>query len=126
MHTTPSTTPSILLVDDDPHLLRLLTRFLRSSKPSYNLLAFSSGEAALAAFGGHSVQLAITDQRMPDMSGLHLAQLLKTRSPRTTIVLMSADAPSLSATSLPPSVDYYLAKPFRLDHLKQIVMTVLE
>jgi CheY-like chemotaxis protein len=85
MHTVPSTAPAILRVDDDPHLVRLLTHVLHTSKLSYHLLAFSAGEAARAACGRQSMLLIITDHCLPGISELHLAHLLKARSPQTTL-----------------------------------------
>lgn len=62
-------THTILLVDDEPANLRMMQRLLRGR---YRLLTALSGQAALEILGSEKVSLLLTDQRMPDMTGLEL------------------------------------------------------
>ena len=59
----------ILLVDDDPGLLRLLS--IRLEAEGFAVLAAESGEEALPALRNHAVDLVITDLRMGGMDGMY-------------------------------------------------------
>ena len=61
---------SILLVDDDPGLLRLLS--IRLEAEGYTVYTASSGEEAIPALRNHSVDIVVTDLRMGGMDGLEL------------------------------------------------------
>ena len=59
---------SILCVDDEKNILNSLRRLLRQE--NYNLLTASSGAEGLKLLEETHVQLVISDQRMPEMSGV--------------------------------------------------------
>ena len=61
----------ILIVDDESENLRALERLFRGS---YNVLTAESGAEALALLEQHDVALLISDQRMPEMTGIELVQ----------------------------------------------------
>ncbi len=60
-------TYKIMIVDDDPANLRTLLRLFRQD---YEVVTAESGPEALALLQQHNVALLISDQRMPDMSGI--------------------------------------------------------
>jgi YesN/AraC family two-component response regulator len=81
---------SILLVDDDPRNLNVLEAILTS--PDYRLVRAQNADEALRALVAETFALLVLDVRMPEMSGLELAQLIKQR--KTTrhipIIFLSA------------------------------------
>ena len=78
----------ILLVDDDPGLLRLLTIRLRAE--SYDVEALESGPQALAAAGRFRPDLVISDLRMEPMDGIALLKELQVRWPGLKVILLTA------------------------------------
>ncbi len=68
---------NILLVDDEPRNLDALESILQS--PDYRLVRAQNGDEALRALIADSFALLVLDIRMPDMSGLQLAQIIKQR-----------------------------------------------
>jgi len=113
----------ILVVDDDPAMLTLLSRAL--SVLHYRVTAASSGPAALAAVARDSIDLLVTDYQMPDMNG------------RELIVALQVERPSLKTlvvTGCPPSEDDdrswwagqpSLAKPFLIRSLQNAVVALI-
>jgi two-component system response regulator GlrR len=78
----------ILLVDDDPGLLRLISIRLRAE--GYDVEAVESAHKALATLNRFSPDLVITDLRMDKMDGIGLLKELQTRSPGLRVVIITA------------------------------------
>ena len=116
---------TILLVDDDPSVRKIVADMLERS--GYGALAAADGESALAALRERSeIDLVITDHRMPGMDGLTLVRRIKERSPGLPVVVMTGygDLESyLCATGL--GVVRYIAKPVGLRALMQTVRDAL-
>ena len=117
--------PRILLVDDEPLVARIVADFL-SPAASY-LGRVSSGREALEAFEGKSFELLVTDQVMPGMDGISLAQKLKRTHPHLKVILISGIRPRLSPSleNGRSAVDRFLAKPFTQNELLEAVDTLL-
>jgi two-component system response regulator GlrR len=80
--------PRILVVDDDPGLLRLLTIRLRAE--NYDVEAHESGTQALAAASRFRPDLVITDLRMDEMDGIGLLKELQNRYPGLKVIILTA------------------------------------
>src|SRR5580698_99700 len=78
----------ILVVDDDPGLLRLLTIRLRAE--SYDVEAVESAALALAASSRFRPDLVITDLRMDQMDGIGLLKELQNRWPGLKVIILTA------------------------------------
>jgi two-component system, NtrC family, response regulator GlrR len=78
----------ILVVDDDPGLLRLLTIRLRAE--SYDVEAVESGAQAIAAASRFRPDLVITDLRMDNMDGIGLLKELQNRWPGLKVIILTA------------------------------------
>ena len=85
---TPKRRPRILVVDDDPGLLRLLTIRLRAE--NYEVEAVDSGVTALAAAGRFRPDLVLSDLRMEPMDGIALLREMQTRWPGVKLILLTA------------------------------------
>ena len=103
----------ILLVDDEPPLLRLMQTYL--TKLGYDVEAYPDGKSASAAFhaAGGDFDLVVADVTLPDISGQDLAVQIANTNPTVRVLLCSGFPVQLAA--LPDSVrDRFAAldKPF--------------
>ena len=88
MNQTGKRKARILVVDDDPGLLRLLTIRLRAE--NYDVEAVESGVHALAAASRFRPDLVITDLRMDQMDGIGLLKELQSRWPGLKVIILTA------------------------------------
>src|SRR6202789_1799489 len=91
----------ILVVDDDPGLLRLLTIRLRAE--NYEVEAVESAAAALAACTRFPPDLVITDLRMDNMDGIGLLKELQSRWPGLRVIILTAHGTIPAAVHATPS-----------------------
>lgn len=103
---------TILCVDDEPHILSSLTRLMRST--GHRILTAESGAAALTMMGNDRIDLLISDMRMPAMSGAELMQVVRTRWPHITRLLLTghSDVSATIAAINEGQVHRYLTKPW--------------
>jgi two-component system, NtrC family, response regulator GlrR len=78
----------ILLVDDDPDILKLLS--MRLSAAGYGVQAVDSGEKALAALAASRPELIITDLKMGGMDGLSLFDEVRKQAPTLPVIILTA------------------------------------
>jgi two-component system response regulator GlrR len=120
----PNPAGRILLVDDDPGLLRLLSIRLRAE--GYEVEAVESAHKALAILGRFSPDLVITDLRMDKMDGIGLLKELQTRSPGLRVVIITAHGTIPDAVVATQSGAFgFLTKPIDKDELMQTVEKAL-
>lgn len=103
--------PTVLIVDDDPKLLKMLQRTLVYE----NLKVFtaSNGLEALPLVSAHKPELIILDWMMPKMDGLSFIQKLRDEENRTMVLMLTArDAIENRVEGLESGADDYLVKPF--------------
>ena len=112
--------PIIFSIDDDPQVLRAITRDLRSHfRQSYRILSTTSVKEALESLldlknKGESVAIFVSDQRMPEMEGVDFLQKAREFFPDARRVLLTAYSDTDAAIKAINSVqlDYYLMKPW--------------
>ncbi len=115
----------ILLVDDDPGLLRLLSIRLRAE--GYDVEAVESAHLALATLNRFSPDLVITDLRMDKMDGIGLLKELQTRSPGLRVVIITAHGTIPDAVVATQSGAFgFLTKPIDKDELMITVEKALK
>ena len=120
----PNPAGRILLVDDDPGLLRLLSIRLRAE--GYEVEAVESAHKALATLNRFSPDLVITDLRMDKMDGIGLLKELQTRSPGLRVVIITAHGTIPDAVVATQSGAFgFLTKPIDKDELMQTVEKAL-
>jgi response regulator RpfG family c-di-GMP phosphodiesterase len=112
---------SLLLVDDEPNILNALKRLLR--RESYKIYTANSGPEALEILALHPVQVVISDQRMPEMSGIELLSKIKTLYPNTVRIILSGYSELGTVTDAinQGAVWKYLSKPWDDELLKDEV-----
>ncbi len=110
----------ILLVDDDPGLLRLLSIRLRAEQ--YEVEAVESAEKALAMLHRFRPDLVITDLRMDKMDGIALLKELQSRSPGLRVLIITAHGTIPDAVLATQSGAFgFLTKPIDKDELMSTV-----
>lgn len=115
----------ILLVDDDPGLLRLLSIRLRAE--DYVVEAVDSAENALSVLGRFRPNLVITDLRMDKMDGIGLLKELQTRSPGLRVLIITAHGTIPDAVTATQSGAFgFLTKPIDKEELIQTVEKAME
>lgn len=114
----------ILVVDDDPGVLRLLSIRLKSQ--GYEVTTAHSGEEALSNFEGVRPHLVITDLRMDGMDGMTLFQNLRQNHPTLPVIILTAHGSIPEAVKATKSgVFGFVTKPFEAPALLQQVQTAL-
>ena len=110
----------ILLVDDDPGLLRLLSIRLRAEQ--YEIEAVESAHKALAVLNRFRPDLVITDLRMDKMDGIELLKELQGRSPGLRVLIITAHGTIPDAVTATQSGAFgFLTKPIDKDELLETV-----
>jgi thioredoxin reductase (NADPH) len=112
--------PALLVVDDDPDVLRAIARDLRRRYgKDYRVLRASSADEGLTALDelkerGDPVALLLSDQRMPRMNGVEFLSEAMRRFPKSKRALLTAYADTQAAIDAinQSQVDYYLLKPW--------------
>ncbi len=103
--------PTVLVVDDDPKLLKMLQRTLFYE--NLTVLTAANGLEALPLVATHKPDLIILDWLMPGMDGLALVQKLRADHNQTMILMLTArDAIENRVEGLESGADDYLVKPF--------------
>jgi PAS domain S-box-containing protein len=115
----------ILVVDDEPQILVLVSRFLR--RVGYDVDAAYSGAEALEYLTRFPYALVLSDLKMPEIDGLQILEEVRAHYADTIFVLMTAFGTIDSAVSVLRRGAYdYLTKPLELDDLLSTVERALE
>ncbi|MEP7282112.1 MAG: PAS domain-containing protein [Rubrivivax sp.] len=119
----PGRSATVLLVDDDADVRRLIGTALRSF--GYNVLQAVDGPSGLEQLDAGPVDLLLLDFAMPGMDGATMARAAHRRHPELPIVLISgySDSEAIDATIRDGAL--LLRKPFGLDTLRDVVEMVL-
>jgi two-component system response regulator MprA len=103
--------PSVLIVDDDPKLLKMLQRTLVYENLS--VFTATNGLEALPLVQTHQPDLIIVDWMMPKMDGLAFVRRLRDEENKTMVLMLTArDAIENRVEGLESGADDYLVKPF--------------
>lgn len=116
--------PRLLLVDDDPSLLRLLT--LRLEGEGYQVINADSAETALALLTKQSVDVVLSDLRMPGLDGMSLFDEIAKRYKGLPVVLMTAHGSIPEAVAATQrGVFGFLTKPLNPAELREVLQRAL-
>ncbi len=112
--------PTILIVEDEPKMLRLLEMNL--AEEGYKVRAAADAEAGLKLFREHRVDVVVTDLKLPGMSGLEFLEAVKRADSRIPVIVMTAYGTVQTAVeAMKAGASDYILKPFSLEELKLIV-----
>ena len=124
---TPTSPPATLLfVDDEQNILSSLKRLFRPL--GYTIHTANSGTEALSVLEKETVDIVVSDMRMPEMDGAQLLEQIATRWPNTVRILLTgyADIASTIAAVNQGGIWKYVSKPWDDNDLKQSVHNALE
>lgn len=116
-----NSTETLLLLDDEENVLRALVRLLR--RDGYNIETASNAQQAFEILAAQPVQVIISDQRMPDISGTEFLSRVKDLYPDTVRLILSgySDFASLTEAINRGAVYRYVAKPWDDEELRRMV-----
>jgi DNA-binding NtrC family response regulator len=113
--------PRILLVDDEPSLLRSLARALRALRPSWNVHVAESGTEALLSLERYTYHAVVTDIEMPGLDGLALLARVRSAHPDVARLVHSSRLQDEPWHGVPHVAQGALAKPA---HPKRLVSLI--
>ncbi len=113
----------ILVVDDEPQLLRALKINLHARH--YSVLTAATGAEALDSAGRTVPDAVLLDLGLPDLDGVDIIHGLRAWSPVPIIVLSGRESTADKVRALDAGADDYLTKPFSMDELFARLRAVL-
>ncbi|MDA0977560.1 MAG: response regulator [Proteobacteria bacterium] len=116
---------SILLVDDDLHVLKSVARIL--GRQGWQVETVNSAAAAFERLAAQDFYVVISDLRMPDVDGIEFLSVVARRYPKTLQVLLSgsADAEQRQRAIDECDIRYFLGKPWDVEELKSVTDRLL-
>ena len=117
----------LLIVEDDPRLLRALTISLR--RAGFEIATARDGDEAVVSLAAQIPDLVVSDVMMPGSDGLTLAKQIRA-DPRTDIIpivfLTAKDTRADRVNGFRAGVDAYITKPFEPDELVAVITSILD
>lgn len=117
---------TVLLIDDDPAVRRMVGRMLRSA--GHDVVEAADGRAGLAALQARSPDIVVTDVMMPDTEGIETIRRIRETSELPVVAmsgaLKSGDQDVLLDAKL-LGADFAIAKPFRREELLAAINNLL-
>jgi DNA-binding NtrC family response regulator len=116
---------SVLVVDDDAHILDSLARAL--TRADFEVRTAPGADEALRELGRGPAGVALVDLKMPGTDGMTLLRLLRERVPEVDVIMMTAydDLPTIAEAMREGAVDF-LVKPLDLTHLRRLLERIFE
>jgi two-component system response regulator AtoC len=116
--------PIILIVDDEKSARDGLVRALRRD---YRVLAAENGTSALEVLGSQSVDVLLSDVRMPGMDGITLMQRALANHPALTCIILTAYGDvDIAVEAMKKGATDFMTKPINLDKLELVLNRVLK
>ena len=116
-------TARILVVDDDPGIVDVVTYALR--RDGFDVDAVGDGESALASVRSRSYDVVVLDVMLPGTSGMDVCRSLRAEGPIPIVMLTAKDAEVDRVLGLELGADDYVTKPFSVAELVSRVRALL-
>ena len=111
-----------MAVDDDPNALFGLTQIL--TEEGFKIITAANGKEALKTLKANSIDIVITDEKMPDVSGLELLAKIKALDPDLPVILLTAfGSVPLAVEALKRGAYYFFEKPI-FNNLEQFLTII--
>jgi DNA-binding response OmpR family regulator len=121
--------PMVLVADDEPTMLELVTRHLRSIEPKLEVIEASDGDEAWRLARERLPDLVVLDVMMPGMSGWEVCRKIRQDAAlaHTGVLMLTGIGESLNeATSPLFGADEFIDKPFDFEKLDEKILSVLQ
>ncbi len=122
----PETKPKILVVDDDPNILRAVERLL--NRNGFDVVLAESPTKAISILRQQNMAAVVSDQMMPGMTGIELLTLIRQNWPATTNIMMTACGDIRVAADAVNRrlIHYFIPKPWDNKDFLQIIREAVE
>ncbi len=111
---------NFLIIDDEINICEILNDFLTTE--GHTVKYTQNGKEGLRLFETHLQDIVITDLNIPEMSGLEIARLIKEKSPKTLIIMLTGENISTEKINKEKElIDYFLYKPIDFQKLSQVI-----
>ncbi len=125
MRNSSETTQCILIVDDDPFILKTLMKILQRTRCTVDTA--KTGQEALRKLDIRPYAAAVMDVRLQDMNGLDLLNRAQAIAPdMTKIILTGYPSEEDRVKALEQGANFYLVKPVRSERLIEIIESTLK
>ncbi len=115
----------ILIIDDEKIALKNLEHVMK--KDGYDVTGTQSGQNALKLLDEHHFDVVLTDLRMEKVDGMQILKRCRELYPDTEVIMITGYATLQSAVdTMKHGAFYYIAKPFKLDEVRQVVKEAFE
>ena len=122
---SPSNIARILIVDDETTAVENLAHVCR--KEGYEVTTRTTGTGALEILEKNRFDIVLTDLQMEKVDGMAVLRRVKELTPETAVILITGYATLDSAVAaMKAGAFHYIAKPFRLDEVREVVRNALE
>jgi len=117
--------PSILIVEDEAKMRRLLE--LNLGEDGFTTLSAEDAETGLKLLGQNSVDLVLTDLKLPGMNGLEFLQAVKRQNAALPVVVMTAfGSVETAVEAMKAGASDYVLKPFSLAEMRMVIHKELD
>ena len=115
----------LLVVDDEPIVGKRLKQVF--GKIGFVIETYTDSAAALAAMAEKPFDIVVTDLKMEGIDGIEVLKRVRAMNPETRVIIITGYAsPDTAELADREGVFAFLAKPFRLDELKQVIYRAME
>src|SRR6516165_4079439 len=112
--------PTVLIVEDEPKMRRLLE--LDLGEDGFSTLSAADAEAGLRLLNSQPVDIIVTDLKLPGMGGLEFLQAVKQRAPAMPVVVMTAfGSVETAVEAMKSGASDYVLKPFSLAEMRMVI-----
>ena len=119
------TNTRLLVVDDEPIVGKRLKQVF--GKIGFEIETFTDSASALAAMAEKSFDIVVTDLKMEGIDGIEVLKRVRAMNPETRVIIITGYAsPDTAELAQQQGVFAFLAKPFRLDELKQVIYRAMD
>jgi CheY-like chemotaxis protein len=114
---------SILIVDDQEIICELLAEYLQAD--GHKTLLATAAREALNLVRTETIDLVITDQSMPEMSGVQLGAAMKKIDGELPVILLTGFGEEMKSQALPGGIDLVIGKPVSIADLRSAIYSVM-
>lgn len=117
--------PIVFFIDDEISILNSISRI--TSEEPYDVLTFNDPRKALEELDKKEAAVVVVDLQMPEMTGIELLEIVKTKCPNATRMVLSGVQTSLSLLSAinKGEIFHYITKPWQEEELKSAIIEAI-